>query len=156
MNFNFHFKFDVVFTQSIYIRPCKCYWNSVTLNIFSQNLFLNINNTKENVQVLSNYEWNSFEYTFILHDSLRNRSGNNWFTFVLNFIFACLIQMLFLRFCWWKLYNFCDSNAYVLKSLLVGYGNICTSSGAQLILRSWRRAILLRTRTRTYISISNK
>jgi len=43
-------------------------------------------------------------------------------------IFVCLIQMLFFRFCWWKLYNkfykaFCDSNAYVIKRLLVGYGN---------------------------------
>jgi len=73
------------------------------------------------------FEWNSFEYTFFLRDSLRNGSGNNWFTFVLNFIF-CLKNMLFLRFCRWKLYNkcylaFCDSNAYVIKRLLVGYGN---------------------------------
>jgi len=50
-------------------------------------------------------------------------------------IFVCLIQMLFLRFCWWKLYNkchkaFCNSNAYVIKRLLVGYGNICIRSGA--------------------------
>jgi len=50
-------------------------------------------------------------------------------------IFVSLINMLFLRFCWWKLYNkcyeaFCDSNAYVIKRLLVGYGNICTRSGA--------------------------
>jgi len=28
---------------------------------------------------------------------------------------------------------FCDSDAYVIKMLLVGYGNICTRSGAQLI-----------------------
>jgi len=39
-------------------------------------------------------------------------------------IFVCLIQMLFLRFCWWKLYNmchkaFCDNKAYVIKRLLV-------------------------------------
>ena len=51
-------------------------------------------------------------------------------------IFVCLVIMLFLRFCWWKLlYNechkaFCDSNAYVIKRLLVGYENICTPSGA--------------------------
>jgi len=52
-----------------------------------------------------------------------------------NSILVCLIQMLFLRFCWWELYNkchkdFCDSNAYVIKRLLVGYGNISTPPGA--------------------------
>jgi len=43
--------------------------------------------------------------------------------------------MLFLRFCWGNLYNkchkaLCDSNEYVIKRLFVGYGNICTRSGA--------------------------
>jgi len=38
-------------------------------------------------------------------------------------LFVCFIKMLFLKFCWWKLYNnrykaFCDSDAYVIKRLL--------------------------------------
>jgi len=37
------------------------------------------------------YDWKSFEYTFFLRVSLRNVSGNNWFTFVLNFNF-CLFN----------------------------------------------------------------
>ena len=54
-------------------------------------LFLNLSNTNEKLQVLSNYEWNSFEYTFKLRESLRNVSGNNWFAFILNSNF-CLFK----------------------------------------------------------------
>jgi len=91
----FYFNFASISTlllhnQSIIIRPRKCYCNFVTLSILSQNLYLNINNTNfmKKCRCSQVYEWNSFEYTFILRDSLRNGSGNNWFTFVFNFIFC--------------------------------------------------------------------
>jgi len=67
------------------------------------------------------YKRNSLKYTFISRDSLRNGSGNTWFTFVLNSFFYCLKKMfLFLfRFWWWKL------KLKLLKSGLIPFKQGC-------------------------------
>ena len=67
-----------------------------------------------------------------------------WFRFEFNF---CLFNYVCFLFCWW--YNkcfraVCDCKAYVKEKV---YG---------LIWKYWRRALLLRTSLRTYISISNQ